>query len=211
MSLIKQLNWRYAAKQMNGEKVAAEKVETIIESIRLAPTSMGLQPFKLLIVSNQELKNRIFDIAAPGQPQIPNCSELLIFAAFKKITTEVLDDYFHNIKTTRQALPEEKVKAYRAMMESVVSQGDDANFEWAVKQTYIALGFGLVAAAHESVDSVPIEGFSKKKLDELLGLHDKNLSSTCLMAIGYRNPETDWNSKMPKVRKSKADFVEYLD
>lgn len=211
MSFIESLKWRYASKQMNGQRVPKEKLNTILEAVRLAPSSMGLQPFKLLVVRNQELKDKIFEIAASGQPQLPNSSEILIFAAFRKITKEIVDDYFVNIRETRPELPDAKIEAYRNMMDSVLSQGDEANFEWAFKQTYIALGFGLVAAAHERVDSVPIEGFSKSKLDNLLGLEEKNLASTCMMAIGYRNSETDWNHKLAKVRKTTENFIEYLD
>lgn len=170
MSLIKQLNWRYAAKQMNGNRVPEEKLQTILESIRLAPTSLGLQPFKILVVRNQELKDRIFNEAASGQPQIPNCSELLIFASYKKITKEIIDEYFNNIRNTRSMLPEEKLTAYRGMIEMATNRPDEANHEWAARQAYIGLGFGLVAAAHESVDSVPIEGYSKTKLDTILNL-----------------------------------------
>ena len=86
MTLIEKLNWRYASKQMSGEKLPQEKVDTILEAIRLAPTSMGLQPFKVLIVEDQATKQKIFETAAPGQPQIPNASELLIFACYRKIT-----------------------------------------------------------------------------------------------------------------------------
>ncbi len=211
MSFIESLNWRYAAKQMNGERVPESKLNTILEATRLAPTSMGLQPFKVLVVRNQEVKNKIFEVAASGQPQLPNSSEILIFAAYKKITKEFVDQYFDIIRATRPSLTIEKVDAYRNMMDMVLSQGDEANFEWAFKQTYIALGFALAAAAHERVDSVPIEGFSKTKLDNLLGLDSKNLASTCMMAIGYRNPETDWNHKLKKVRRSAEDFIEFLD
>jgi nitroreductase len=209
MSLIESLQRRYASKQMNGAKIPGEKLETILEAIRLAPTSMGIQPFKIIVIENQQLREEIFEKAATGQPQIPNASQLLVFACYKEITTEMLDEYKERIIKTRN-LPLEKVNAYRQMMNYLVGAGETYTFNWASRQAYIALGFGLVAAATEKIDSVPIEGFKPAVLDEILGLSKKNLGSVCLMAVGYRNDETDYNAKLPKVRKSKEDLFELI-
>lgn len=205
MNLIDKLQKRYASKQMNGNKLPKEKVNHVLEAIRLAPTSLGLQPFKVFVIENQELKQRIFETAAPGQPQIPNASEILVFACYRKITKEILDEYFDLIVSTRN-LPAEKLTAYRNLMNGLVDAPAQANFDWAARQAYIALGFGLVAAADEMIDSVPIEGFNSVVLDEILDLERQNLGSVCLMAIGYRNEETDYNARLPKVRKSKDNL-----
>lgn len=205
MNLIDKLQKRYASKQMNGNKLPKEKVNHVLEAIRLAPTSLGLQPFKVFVIENQELKQRIFESAAPGQPQIPNASEILAFACYRKITKEILDEYFDLIVNTRN-LPVEKLTAYRNLMNGLVDAPAQANFDWAARQAYIALGFGLVAAADEMIDSVPIEGFNSVVLDEILDLERQNLGSVCLMAIGYRNEETDYNARLPKVRKSKDNL-----
>lgn len=205
MNLIDKLQKRYASKQMNGNKLPKEKVNHVLEAIRLAPTSLGLQPFKVFVIENQEMKQRIFETAAPGQPQIPNASEILVFACYRKITKEILDEYFDLIVNTRN-LPVEKLTAYRNLMNGLVDAPAQANFDWAARQAYIALGFGLVAAADEMIDSVPIEGFNSVVLDEILDLERQNLGSVCLMAIGYRNEETDYNARLPKVRKSKDNL-----
>ena len=210
MTLLEKLNLRYASKQMSGKKLPQEKVDIILEAIRLAPTSMGLQPFKVLIVENQEIKQKIFELSAPGQPQIPNASQVLVFTCYKKITTEILDEYFDLINATRPTLAKEKVVAYRNMMNGLLLRSEDDTFKWASHQAYIALGFGLAAAAIEQVDSVPIEGFNPAALDELLQLKSQNLGSICMMAIGYRNEETDYNARLPKVRKSKEKLFELL-
>lgn len=210
MHFIESLNKRYASKQMNGKKVSPEKVTTILESIRLAPTSLGLQPFKVLVVENQELKDKIFEKAAQGQPQIPNSSQVLVFACYKSITTEILDEYTQRIVTQRPTLPLAKVTAYRQMIDKSLNRPDKENFNWAARQAYIALGFALTAAAVEQVDSVPIEGYNPAALDELLGLEDKNLGSVCMMAIGYRDEATDYNATLPKVRKNKTELFEFL-
>lgn len=205
MTLIDKLQKRYASKQMNGKRLPKEKVNHVLEAIRLAPTSLGLQPFKVFVIENQELKQKIFDDAAPGQPQIPNASELLVFACYRKVTKEILDEYFDLIVSTRD-LPIEKLTSYRNLMNGLVSASAQENFVWATRQAYIALGFGLVAAADEMIDSVPIEGFNSAVLDDILNLESQNLGSVCLMAIGYRNEETDYNARLPKVRKSKDNL-----
>ncbi|MCE1155571.1 MAG: NAD(P)H-dependent oxidoreductase [Bacteroidales bacterium] len=210
MHFIESLNKRYASKQMNGKKVSPEKVTTILESIRLAPTSLGLQPFKVLVVESQELKDKIFEKAAQGQPQIPNSSQVLVFACYKSITTEILDEYTQRIVTQRPTLPLAKVTAYRQMIDKSLNRPDKENFNWAARQAYIALGFALTAAAVEQVDSVPIEGYNPAALDELLGLEDKNLGSVCMMAIGYRDEATDYNATLLKVRKNKTELFDFL-
>lgn len=210
MTLITKLSKRYASKQMNGKKLPQDKVDNILEAIRLAPTSMGLQPFKIFEVESQELKNKIFEVAAPGQPQIPNASQVLVFACYRKVTDEILDNYFDLINKTRPMLAKEKVAAYRNMMNGLLNKTADENFQWAARQAYIALGFGLAAAAEQEVDSVPIEGYNPGVLDKLLNLSERNLGSVCMLAIGYRNEETDYNARLPKVRKSTQDLFELL-
>lgn len=210
MTFLEKLNRRYASKHMSGEKLPSEKVDIILEAVRLAPTSMGLQPFKVFVIENQEMKQKIFEVAAPGQPQIPNASQVLVFACHKKITIEILDEYFTLIYTLRPTLALEKVAAYRKMMDGLLTRDEEFLFKWATHQAYIALGFGLTAAAVEQVDSVPIEGFSTTKLDELLQLETQNLGSVCMMAIGYRDEESDYNARLPKVRKSRESLFEII-
>ena len=201
MNLTEKLQRRYASKMMNGEKIEQQKFEHIKEAIRLAPTSLGLQPFKVYIVESQELKQSIFDVAASGQPQIPLCSQLFVFAALRKITKEVVDDYFNLIDLTRN-LPKEKVAGFRRVVDGLIGRTDEENFNWSTHQAYIALGFGLVAAANEEVDSVPIEGFNSSKLNQLLGIDEEYQSAVCLLAIGKRDIEKDYNATLPKVRKA---------
>lgn len=201
MNVIDKLNRRYASKAMNGTKIPDDKKEQILESVRLTPTSMGLQPFKVLVIENQEVKQKIFDISAPGQPQIPASSFTLVFAVPEKFTSEMIDDYFVSVRNTRN-LAEEKVVAYRKMVEGFLQKQNDSEFQaWAARQVYIALGFALYTAAILDVDSVPIEGFNPAKLDEALDLHSMQLRSVCMMAVGNRHEELDYNARLPKLRK----------
>jgi nitroreductase len=206
MNFIDKLNQRYASKMMNGTSIAESKVNNILEAIRLSPSSFGLQPYSIIVIKNRELLDSIYQNAAPGQPQILGCSHLIIFAANRKITNLEIDNYFELIKRTRK-LPEQKISDFKALTVKVlVDSSAESNFEWAARQTYIALGIGLAAAAIEDVDSVPIEGFSKSELDKLLGLEEKNLGSISMMAIGNRDIELDYNAKLPKVRKAKENL-----
>lgn len=210
MSLIPKLGSRYACKQMNGKMLPSEKVNVILEAIRLAPTSMGLQPFVVYVVNNRELKERIYKEAAHGQPQIPMSSHLLIFACYQRITTPILDTYFERIRAQRPMLAEEKITAYRSMMNNLLRKSPEENFNWAARQAYIALGFALAAAAYYDIDSVPIEGYQPEALDHLMNFNEQDIGSVCMMAIGYRNPETDFNAHLPKVRKTNDELFRFL-
>ncbi len=201
MNILDKLNRRYASKAMNGTKISDEKKAQILESIRLAPTSMGLQPFKVLVIENQQVKQKIFDVSAPGQPQIPASSFTLVFTVPEKFTPEMIEDYFVSVRNTRK-LPEEKVVAYRQMVEGFLKkQNTEEFYAWAARQVYIALGFALYTAAMLDVDSVPIEGFTPALLDEVLDLKSMKLRSVCMMAVGNRHEDLDYNARLPKLRK----------
>ena len=204
-NLIENLNWRYAAKRMNGEVVPQEKLDTILEAIKLAPSSAGLQPYKIIVISDQNTKERVFKEAAP-QPQIPDASHLLVFAAWDKISTQQITDYMNLIATTRGISVESLSKFQENVMSSVQARSEEGNFNWAARQAYIALGHALVAAATEHVDATPMEGFNNAKLDEILGLTEKGLKSVVIMTLGYRDSENDGLSKAKKVRRSSEEL-----
>jgi nitroreductase / dihydropteridine reductase len=207
MSLIETLKWRYATKRMNGTKVPQEKVDNILEAIRLTPTSYGMQAFKVIVIENPELRQRIFEEACP-QPQIKEASHLLVFAANVKVTKQQADDYISFIASER-GMQVEALADYRSRMDVFVNGTEERNFAWAARQTYIALGIALVAAATERVDSTPIEGFSPEALDKLLGLREQNLGSVTLLPLGYRDEATDYLAKAKKVRKSKENLFDF--
>ena len=204
-NLIENLNWRYAAKRMNGEVVPQEKLDTILEAIKLAPSSAGLQPYKIIVISDQNTKERVFKEAAP-QPQIPDASHLLVFAAWDKISAQQITDYMNLIATTRGISVESLSKFQENVMNSVQARSEEGNFNWAARQAYIALGHALVAAATEHVDATPMEGFNNAKLDEILGLTGKGLKSVVIMTLGYRDSENDGLSKAKKVRRPSEEL-----
>lgn len=206
MRLIEALHWRYASKRMNGQQVPVEKLETILDSIRLAPTSLGLQPFQVVVISDQSLKQTIFETACQ-QPQIVECSDLLVFAARTDITEGEIEEYMQLIAQERN-IPVESLSNLRNMVSSVKDLPADRYFQWAARQAYIAFGIGIVAAATEQVDATPIEGFAADKMDEILDLEKLGLRSVVVLTLGYRHEEKDYLANAKKVRKpAEALFI----
>ena len=206
MSLIEALNWRYAVKKMNGNPVEQEKVDKIVAAAHLAPTSSGLQPFKVIVISNQELKEKIAPIAF-NQSQVIDSSHLLVFAAFENYTEEGIDKTFSRMNAER-GLPEEATDAYKNQLKaSRLSLSAEENFNHTARQAYIGFGVALAEAALLKVDSTPMEGFNSAALDELLGLDKQGLKSVTILALGYRDEANDWLVNLKKVRTPLNEFV----
>ncbi|WP_138477438.1 NAD(P)H-dependent oxidoreductase [Dyadobacter bucti] len=204
-NLIETLNWRYAAKRMTGAAVPKEKLDTILEAIHLAPSSVGLQPYNVLVISDQVTKEKIHKIAN-NQPQILEASQILVFAAWEKITAESIASYINLIATTRDISVESLSGFHNSIQGGILSRTEDVNFQWAARQAYIALGHALVAAATEQVDATPMEGFKNAELDELLGLKEKGLKSVVIMTLGYRDNEKDPLVGAKKVRRPQEEL-----
>lgn len=208
MSLVENLNWRYATKAMNGAVVPQEKVDYILEAAHLAPSSSGLQPYKIIVVTNPELKAKIQPIAF-NQPQIVDGSHLLIFASWDKYTEERVNAVFEHSNNER-GLPSSATDDYRTMLLGMFAGMSEAEqAAHTAKQAYISFGIAAAAAAEQQVDATPMEGFNKEQLDELLGLNDLGLKSATILALGYRNAENDWLVNMKKVRTPKDEFFIY--
>jgi len=206
MELLDKLKWRYAAKAMNGKKVPQEKIDNIIEAISLAPTSSGLQPFEVVVITNQAVKEKIKPVAW-NQSVITDCSHLLVFAAWDTYTPERINKQF-DLTNEIRGFKNEGWENYRQMLLSTYPQKDaEVNFNHAAKQAYIAFAHAIIAAAFEEVDATPIEGFVPEKVDEILGLREKGLRSCVVLTLGYRQADKDWLVNLKKVRKSKADLI----
>lgn len=210
MKLLDKLNWRYAAKAMNGEKVAEDKIERILEAARLAPTSSGLQPFEILVIKNQEIKEKIKPVAW-NQSVVTDCSHLLVFAAWDTYTADRIN-YMFDLTNDIRGFKNEGWENYREMLLSSYPQQDaDTNFEHAAKQAYIALGMAMVAAAEEQVDSTPMEGFDSAAVNKILDLEAKGLKSAVMLPLGYRKTDDDWLVNLVKVRKPMKDLVTVIE
>lgn len=205
MSVLKDLKWRYATKRMNGQKVPAEKLENILEAIQLAPTSIGLQPFTVFVIEDAELKSKISP-AIYNQPQITEGSHVVVFAAWNELSDVNIDKYINHIASLRD-IPVESLDGMKNMiLGSRAGKTPEQILNWNSRQAYIALGFGLVVAAEEQVDATPMEGFDADALDAALGLNEKGLHSTVVMALGYRDAQNDYLSSAAKVRRSKEEL-----
>jgi len=210
MSLIDAFNWRYATKKFDAaKKVDDQIVEQIIEATRLAPTSSGLQPFELLVITNQEIKEKIVPVSY-GQEMPAQCSHLLVFAVWDNYTNERIE-HIYDITTREREVAPDRYDAYKKRLkEGFSKKTTEQNQQHAARQAYIALGFAMAEAAANKVDTVPMEGFSTTELDELLQLPQKGLRSVLMLPIGYRDEENDWLLKMKKVRHPKSEFVTYI-
>ncbi|WP_396634419.1 nitroreductase family protein [Maribacter sp. R86514] len=210
MELLDKLNWRYAAKAMNGEKVAEDKVERILEAARLAPTSSGLQPFEIIVVKNQDIKEQIRPVAW-NQSMITDCSHLLVFAAWDTYTEDRIN-YMFDLTNEIRGFKNEGWENYRKMLlDSYPQKDEEENFNHAAKQAYIAFSQAIAAAAFEEVDATPIEGFDPSAVDKILGLREKGLRSAVLLPLGYRNESEDWLVNLVKVRKPMKDLVTVIE
>ena len=204
MSITKALHWRYATKRMDGTKIPKEKLDSILEAISLAPSSYGLQPYSVMVIENKAMLEKIKPIAM-GQPQITEASALLVFAAWDTLTLEKIENYIALIAKERN-VSVESLKSMQDVIASQLKNSDSDNFIWNSKQAYIALGFALVAAAVEEIDSTPMEGFDKNLLDDLLELKEKGLRSSVIMTLGYRDSKNDYLANLKKVRREKDEL-----
>lgn len=208
MEAIQHLQWRYATKKYNGSQIDKDNLHTILESIRLTPTSLGMQPFKVLVIDNPELREKMLPIAH-NQSQIKDASHLILFAANTQISEETVDTYMNNVATTRQ-MPVENLAGFKGMINGFVGSKNEAQItEWASRQCYIALGVAMATAAALKVDTTPMEGYKANEMDELFNLKAQGYASAVLLAVGHRDEENDQLAKLAKVRKSAETLFEF--
>lgn len=209
--LIDRLNWRYATKKMNPDKVVPEeKAERILEATRLAPTSSGLQQYEVIVVTDKAIREKIRAIGW-DQAQITDASHLLVFAAWDNYTAERINGMFDLVNEER-GFKNEGWEAYRQMLLGMYPPRDpEVNYQHAARQAYIGVGVALTAAAFEEVDATPMEGFDADKLDEILDLRARGLRSVVIVPLGYRADEGDWLKGLKKVRRPMEQFVTRID
>ncbi|KIA85669.1 NAD(P)H-dependent oxidoreductase [Flavobacterium sp. AED] len=204
-TFLENQNWRYATKKFDAsKKITTEDLNTLKEAIRLSSSSYGLQPYKVIIVENPELRAKI-QPAAWGQSQIVEASHLIIFANDTNVDDTTIDSYLKNISETRST-PIEALSGYGDFMKSKISTLEtELKNIWTAKQTYLALGNLLNAAAELKIDATPMEGFVPAQVNEILGLDKLGLNATLIATLGYRHEE-DATQHYKKVRKSQEDL-----
>lgn len=197
---------RYAAKAMNGEVIPEDKLERILEATRLTPTSSGLQPFEVFVITNPEVKTQIREVAW-NQPQVTDCSHLMVFAAWDNYTEDRINHMFDLTNEIRGFKNEGWENYSQFLLSAYPQKSAEENFQHAARQTYIALMAAMTQAVYEGVDSVPMEGFTPDDVDQILGLREKGLRSTLLLPLGYRDADNDWLVNLVKVRKPMEQLI----
>ncbi len=205
MSFLSNLNWRYATKKYDSaKKLAPDKVDAILEAIRMAPSSNGFQPYDVMVITQAAIREKLKP-AAYNQTQITEASHVLVFAAWDNIHAGNLGKVFDNMAKIRGSSAEIEGRR-KSSLDGFAAKSAVENFNHAAQQAFIGLGFGLAAAAELQVDSSPMGGFNPAQFDEILGLKEKGLRSVAVMCLGYRDGNADWLVGLKKVRRPKAEM-----
>ncbi|MEQ8419952.1 MAG: NAD(P)H-dependent oxidoreductase [Arenibacter algicola] len=208
-SYIENLNWRYATKKFDASKKVSKKdLENLLEATALSASSYGLQPYEILVVEDAAMRSKL-QPAAWGQSQITEASHLIVLANQSTFGEELVDDYLNNVSETR-GIPSNDLQGYSDFMKSkLMPLSESAKATWTARQTYIALGNLLSAAADLKIDTCPMEGFDSAQFNEMLGLSKRGLNAAVLVAVGYRSKE-DKTQHYKKVRKAKENLITHL-
>ena len=206
MSLLDSLKWRYAVKRMNGNKIPEATMNTILEATKLAPSSFGLTPYNIIVIEDEETRKKL-QPHFYNQPQVGESSALVIFATWNSITEKEVAAYMQEIAEER-GVPVESLNDFASYINGSIKNLTAEQLQiWAAKQTYIALGFALVAAATEEIDATPMEGFKPDAVDEALGLKELGLHSAVAVTLGYRDAANDYLSGAKKVRRASEKLI----
>lgn len=203
---IEKLQWRYATKKFDASKtLSEEKLNIIKEAFNLTATSFGLQPLKLVVISDAGLKEKLMPLTY-NQPQVRDASHVLILCIEKKIDENFIIDHFKRVEGTRKT-PREILEPFeRNLIESFTQKDSSEIRDWMVNQLYLTLGALLTVCAVEKIDACPMEGFQSEEYDALLGLDKKGLQSVIVLPVGYRD-ETDFFITLKKVRRGVDELV----
>ncbi len=208
-SYLDSLNWRYATKKFDPDKTISERdLNLLAEATRLSASSFGLQPYHVFVVSDPEIRSQLKK-ASWGQSQITEASHLFVFANKKTFGPELIDSYLNEVSHVRE-IPQEGLKAYGDFMKSkLVPLPEEVKETWAAKQTYLAVGNLLSAAGVMEIDSCPMEGFEAEAYDRILKLGEKDLTTSVVVALGYRSKE-DETQHFKKVRRPKESLFTHI-
>ncbi len=207
--ILESLNWRYATKSYDKtRKVSSEDWKALEEAIILAPSSFGLQPYKALVITDPELREKL-KAAAYGQTPLTDASHLVVFA-YKKTLTDADVEHFIERTAEVRGQTRESLADYEKVLKGSAKRAVDGGYveTWNSRQAYIALGFLLETAALLGIDATPMEGFDAARFNEILGLTDH--SAVVVAAVGYRDAESDWLANLPKVRYRKEELIETI-
>lgn len=203
---IEKLQWRYATKKFDSSKtLSEEKLETLKEAFNLTATSFGLQPLKLVVISNSELKEKLMPFTY-NQPQVRDASHVLILCIERKINKNFIVEHFKRVEGTRNT-PRTILEPFeRSLIASFTEKNGAEIRDWMINQLYLTLGALLTVCAVEKIDACPMEGFQPEKYDKFLGLDEMGLESIIVLPVGYRD-ESDFFINLKKVRRGVNELV----
>lgn len=208
--LLQQLHWRYATKQFDpSKKIPAELWNALEQSLVLAPSSFGLQPWKFFVVTDSTLREKLVEFSW-NQRQVADASHLVILAIKKNLNAADVDRYIALMSDIRQ-VPAESLQGLSNVIKGFMDKPPYPITldEWAARQVYIALGQLMTSAAMLGIDTCPMEGFDRAKYNEILNLEAQGYSAAVLCPLGYRAGD-DKYATLPKVRYPKDAVVSYL-
>jgi nitroreductase len=208
MNSIESLQWRYATKKFDSQKsLDKSQLEVLAQAFNLTATSYGLQPCRLVIVQDQDLKEKMVPLSY-GQLQVKDASAVLVICT-TSVDANYVKDYFSIVKKERNT-PDEVIQPFQDFLANTFSKKEVVETEqWAKNQAYLTLGNLLTVCAQQKIDSCPMEGFVPEEIDQLLGLQEKGLKSTLLLPVGYRS-EDDAMSQLKKVRRPQQEMVSFV-
>ncbi len=208
MDLIPSLNWRCATKVFDTKTIPEKDFDILLESLRLSPSSFGIQPWRFLIIKDKKIREKLLPLSW-GQPQVKDASHLILLCARTDVDEDLIRTYITQIAKARKVEPS-SLKDYQDMMINFIKSLPQAQREiWAANQVYIALGFLLSAAAQLGIDACPMEGFDRDKANDLLGLKKDHLTAVVMCPVGYRSKDDSY-SKLAKVRCSKEEIFQTI-
>ncbi len=208
MNLIKALHWRYAVREFSSDSIAPEQLQKLLEATRLSASSYGLQPYHLLVIESPKVRQQLVEFSL-GQDKVANCSHLIIFAAHTNVGDATVDRYIQQFSAVRN-VPVAQLQNMAEHYKAAMAQMNTAQRqEWAHQQAYIALGNFLTSAALMEIDTCPMTGIEAEGYDWVLGLREKNLTTTAVCPIGIRHP-IDSSAQQKKVRFDLQDMVTLL-
>lgn len=204
---LEALSRRYSVKKFNQEIVPQEVLGNILESGKLSASSLGLQPYKILVVESEVMKQKLIP-AFYNPSQISTCSHLIVIVSKKTVEEQYLNGYFSHISEVRE-MPMEHLDPFRNSIDQHFRKNSDDIFNWAEKQSYIVLANLMYAAAIENVDTCPMEGFRQDVIEEILEIDPEAEKATVTLALGYRSEE-DHFQHLKKVRKPDEKLFKFI-
>ena len=208
MDFIERLNWRYAVKKFDGgKKLSKEQLDTILESVRLSPSSFGLQPYRLILVEDQEKRRALGEHSMSNREKVINASNLVVFAVETEMNAVAADRFVGLISDVR-GIPRSDLTNLEGMLNGLIDRfSDPKDFQgWAKRQAYISIGIMLTVCAGLGIDACPMEGFIADRYDEILDLKAMGLTTAVIAVLGYRGDDDSYG-KLKKVRRPMNEFL----